>query len=135
VPPAGCAAWTCDACPPDRVGRTFCEGNDLYGCLASGHPRCGILCKKKLVSQCETCVDSGGVVTCDGNLIVPICLAHSCDKCPAGEASFCDGSTVRACLRASFGGGCAELCDLDEVEVCAGGCAEDGQGGAACTAP
>ena len=87
--PDECDQWSCEGCPSERVGRMFCEGKDLFGCLVSAHPRCGIKCQKVPLKKCTRCTESGGVVTCDATNIVPqdTCKDLPCGGCPTGGAA------------------------------------------------
>lgn len=127
VPEASCDPWSCQDCPPDKVGKTFCDGTSLSGCLVSTHPTCGATCEKVELKHCTNCTESGGVITCEDHSIIPQypCLDLPCSACPADKLTFCHNSAVSTCLRMPYEGNtCSELCLVQELIPCPTACSE-----------
>ncbi|MCA9671160.1 MAG: hypothetical protein KC503_36430 [Myxococcales bacterium] len=131
-----CGPWSCQGCPTDRVGQPFCDGTDLYGCLVSAHPTCGLKCERVLLKRCTECAVSGGVINCSENSIRPQkpCEDLPCSACPSAAAgtTFCTGSQVSTCLRMPFAE-CGEICVPSALRECgASGCSQPSGSAASC---
>lgn len=129
--PDRCEAWSCQGCPADKIGKTFCQGDDLYGCLVATDPQCGLKCRKVKVQSCKRCVESGGSTTCDAANIVPDdpCEDFPCTApgCGASAPSYCSDGKVATCLRVAFQGStCSRLCRAETLESCSGSCRVSG---------
>lgn len=130
-----CAAIGCAGCPPDKIGRTYCaDKTTVKVCYSALHPRCGVVCSQ-LTWSCDLCDDSQGAVLCyqgSGPIAPGICAASDCASCPAsGSELYCDGSTLKTCLRGSVDineESCPEACAVIPLETCPAGCGAGPQG-------
>ena len=133
--PVDCEQLGCGECTPERMGKTFCKGDELHGCLIAAHPTCGVTCQQVKLALCETCSEQGGVVDCPPPINVSrpaVCQIYGCAACPTADP-FCEGEKLRTCQRATFGGEpqlCNELCRPADLATCERGCSSgpDGEG-------
>ena len=125
-----CAQWSCQGCPLDKIGRAYCLGNHMYGCLVSTSPRCGLLCEKVKVKECITCTESGASVICKQLGILPHdpCHEHPCSKCPVSkQTTFCSVGAVSTCMRMAVShSSCNEACFVKKLTPCPKSCRQEG---------
>lgn len=130
TPAVECQAFSCQACPPDRLGSTFCHDGDVWGCLFGSHLTCGITCETVWLKTCrdDSCQEGDGFAECMTNEPVDSlpCDLYPCADCPSDEigAAYCAGQEIQTCTAMPWGEDCEEICMPQVVETCAGQCTE-----------
>jgi hypothetical protein len=131
-----CGEWLCSSCTPDKIGRTFCKGDALYGCFITAHPSCGLACTEAFLENCTTCKEQDGETSCEVQSTWPQdpCIIYSCANCKPGETK-CKGKAIRTCVTASYGNptSCKEICLEKDISVCSNQCIDGANGVATCS--
>lgn len=127
---AQCRQLSCSACPADRLGATFCQNGNVWGCLVGVHLHCGITCQMTELHLCkfESCEDEGNGAACMTNEPIDItpCDRHNCGDCSVDVGSSgCVGQEIATCTAMPFAGDtCSRICIEQTVQSCSGSCQE-----------
>lgn len=126
-----CGADQCGQCEKEELGRRFCKGDTVAGCLISLDSACGLTCQLVSLDTCLPggCQDRATGPVCEGHFGPDPCLEFPCSACEtvAPSQTACVGEKLVRCPSLPYPG---ELCDriCAPVEVsCPEGrsCSED----------
>ena len=126
---AGCEEHGCGEWAKQRIGKTFCEDENVHSCLFAFHHQCGLTCKSVLIQDCENngCLEeeSGVPTRCEHYGWEDPCVTYDCSACGENIGGFfCQGSDLIACVSMSIetvycGGGscsCEDICNLEIIQ-------------------